>query len=76
MNLWGHSFYTDSCMAVGVLVLFKWLINYDRVRVAEMVCMNLWGALVLHSWLYDFVGVLLYKDDCVTVLVYACYMDD
>jgi hypothetical protein len=41
---------------------------YDRIRAAERDCMNLWGALVLHIWLYDFVVlVFLYTDECVNV---------
>jgi hypothetical protein len=33
----GHSYFTDSCMAVAAFVLYKWLINNDRIRNAEMV---------------------------------------
>jgi hypothetical protein len=33
----GHSFFTDSSMAVAALMLYKWLINNDRIRNAEMV---------------------------------------
>jgi hypothetical protein len=55
-------------MNAGTLMLYKWLSNNDRIRAAEMVCMNMWGlsfntdscmtvgTVVLFKWLIIMIG--------------------
>jgi hypothetical protein len=53
--------FIDICVNVGTLVLYKWLNNHDRIRAAEMVCVNIWELYLYTATFMNLGESVLYK---------------